>query len=69
MDPDLADRVHFTTRERLDIDNLDLGVESRLPATNERACVTFSVDSLNDMMLFERIRANGASDLSAAGHF
>src|SRR5262245_23641915 len=62
MDPNLSDRVHFTTRGGLDIDNLDLGVESRLPATDERACVVLLGDSLDDSMLFERIGADRTED-------
>ena len=33
---------------------LDLGVESRLPATNERACGFLLRNSFGDEMLFER---------------
>src|SRR5689334_8447951 len=69
MNPNLADRVHVTTRGCLDIDNLDLGVESRLPATDERACVVFIGKSLDDVMLFERIVADRASYCRSAAHF
>src|SRR6185436_10686697 len=68
MDPNLADRIHVTTRGRLDIDNLDLGVESRASATDERACGFLLRNSLDDAMLLERIGADGASDGRATGH-
>src|SRR5690349_16001947 len=69
MDPNLADRVRFTTRGRLDIDNLDLGVASCLLATAKRAGAVIIGGSLDDAMLFERIGADGTSDWSATGHF
>src|SRR5690348_8867349 len=73
MDPNLTDRVCFTTPERLGIDYLDLGVESRLAATDERACALLLGHSFDNAMLFERSGADGASGwrfcAAAAAHF
>src|SRR6185369_1161983 len=62
MDPNLADCFCFTAQKRLGIDNLDLGVESRLPATDERSCFVLLGVNFDDAMLLERIGADGASD-------
>src|SRR5689334_13137651 len=70
MYPNLADHSCFTTPERLGIDDLDFGVESRLSATDERACVALFRLGFDNARPFERIGADGAGDAgAAAAHF
>src|SRR5690349_18754184 len=69
MYPNLADRVRLTPPQRLEIDNLDLGVEPCFSATDERARMVLLGHSFDHAMLFECVSAESASGGAAAAAY